>query len=257
MICDMKERWSSEVKLTIVGYWGGFPGVNEATSGYLLQSGSFNLLMDCGSAVLSQLQNYLPVEQLNAVILSHYHHDHVADIGPLQFARLISSYLHADHKVLLIYGHRFDPEAFSKLTYKEITEGRSYSPDKHLNIGPFTISFLKTKHPVDCFAMRITDQQSTVVFTADSAFQQSFIPFTSGADLLLSECNLYGNQDGEKSGHMNSHQAAKIATEAEVGELILTHLPHFGNHQDLVTEAQSIYKGKITLAHTGYVWEKS
>ncbi|MFC0274588.1 MBL fold metallo-hydrolase [Metabacillus herbersteinensis] len=245
------------MKITIVGYWGGFPGVNEATSGYLLQSGSFNLLLDCGSAVLSQLQNYLPADQLNAVILSHYHHDHVADVGPLQFARLISSYLHADHTVLPIYGHQFDIEAFNKLTYKEVTEGCSYSPEKTLNIGPFTISFLKTLHPVDCFAMRITDKKSTVVFTADSAFQQSFIPFTLGADLLLSECNLYGNQDGEKSGHMTSYQAAKIAEETGVKELILTHLPHFGDHQDLVKEAQTIYKGKITLAHTGYVWKKS
>lgn len=69
------------MKVTVIGCYGGFPTANEATSGYLFQSGDFSLLVDCGSAVLSKLFGYVPAEKLDAVVLSHYHHDHIADIG--------------------------------------------------------------------------------------------------------------------------------------------------------------------------------
>jgi len=242
------------MKLTVVGYWGGFPGKSEATSGYLLEKDGFYLLIDCGSAVVSQLQQYIDLAQLNAVILSHYHHDHVADIGPLQYGRLISGILNQTNELLPIYGHNQDPK-FQTLTYKNVTVGQTYDPNQPLTIGPFSISFLKTNHPVECYAMRITDGNHSVVYTADSSFKEQFIPFSMNTDLLLCECNLYANQDGKSVGHMNSLDAATIANEANVKELCLTHLPHFGNHQQLVDEAKTIYKGNISLAHAGRIWE--
>lgn len=61
------------MKLTVIGFWGGYPKLNGASSGYLLEHNGFNLLLDCGSGILSKLQNVLQPEELDAVILSHYH----------------------------------------------------------------------------------------------------------------------------------------------------------------------------------------
>ncbi|KJD54249.1 hypothetical protein UZ38_28350, partial [Bacillus amyloliquefaciens] len=138
--------------------------------------------------------------------------------------------------------------------YKTHTAGLAYDPKESLAIGPFTFTFLKTVHPVDCFAMRVTDGVHSVVYTADSSFQEAFIPFSAGADLLISECNFYADQDGRSAGHMNSLEAGRIAAEAGAGHLLLTHLPHFGEHQKLAEEAKTVYKGAVDLAHTGYVW---
>ncbi len=243
------------MKLTVVGFWGGYPAVNSATSGYLVEHDNFKLLIDCGSGVLAQLQNYIEVTELDAVILSHYHHDHVADIGPLQFARLISFYMGKSVTQLPIYGHQEDMLGFSALNHKEYTKGIAYNPSKPLEVGPFKIEFLKTTHPVPCYAMKVSTNDGSFVYTADTSYQESFIPFTKGADLLICECNLYAHQDGKAAGHMNSHDTAKVAQGADVPQLLLTHLPHFGTVEQLVEEAASIYKGKIDLAYKGFSWE--
>lgn len=244
----------SSVKLTVVGYWGGYPGVNEATSGYLVEKDGFSLLIDCGSGVLSKLQNYISPEKISAVILSHYHHDHIADIGPLQYARLISSFIGKKTNNLPIYAPKgVEPEQFVKLTHAHTT-GVAYDPQETVSIGPFEISFMQTAHPVACYAMRITDGEKVIIYTADSSYKQEFSSFANKADLLICECNLYKHQNGKNQGHMNSHDAGTIAKDAGVSKLLLTHLPHFGDVNLLPEEASEIYNGEIILANNGWVW---
>jgi ribonuclease BN (tRNA processing enzyme) len=236
------------MKLTLIGCWGGYPKKNEASSGYLLEHNGFNLLLDCGSGIVSKLQNVAQPEELNAVILSHYHSDHIADIGVLQHARLIQGLLGKKMSVLPVYGHQFNQIEFAKLTYKEITKGLAYNPSEGLLVGPFQISFLKTDHPVPCYAMRIETENRTLVYTGDGSFKDELIDFCKQSDLLLCECNFYGNQDGKKAGHMTSIEAGELAQKAEVKQLCLTHLPHYGTTQELVSEASTNYTGPIQLA---------
>ncbi|HET7628857.1 MAG TPA: MBL fold metallo-hydrolase [Bacillales bacterium] len=242
------------MKWTVIGYWGGYPAEKSATSGYLLECGGFRLLVDCGSGVLAQLQSFSGIRELDAVLVSHYHHDHVADIGPLQFARLVESYTTGPLPVLPIYGHREDEDGFARLSYKTYTQGQAYDPNGILSIGPFSVSFMKTKHPVDCYAMKITDGRDSIVYTADSAYLPGFAKFAEGADLLVCESNFYAGQDASAAGHMTCTEAASIASDAGVGRLLLTHLPHFGNHEELVRQAREIYNGDVQLAYTGWTW---
>ena len=236
------------LKLTVIGYWGGYPKQNEASSGYLLEHESFQLLIDCGSGVLSKLQNIIQPEDLDAVILSHYHPDHIADIGVLQHARLIQGFLGKKTPTLPLYGHELDSYEFSKLTYKEITKGIAYNPSEVLTAGPFQVTFLRTDHPAPCYAMRIEAAGKAIVYTGDSSFKEEFIEFSRNAELLLCECNFYGHQNGKSAGHMNSIDAGKFAQKAEVKQLILTHLPQYGTLSELITEAASEFTGIIKLA---------
>lgn len=239
------------MKLTIIGCWGGYPKANEASTGYLLEHDGFRLMIDFGSGVLAKLQNFIKPEELDALVLSHYHPDHVADIGVLQHARLIQGFLGSKSSQLPIYGHVKDMQEFSKLTYKNITKGIAYNPDKKLEAGPFTISFMAAIHPAPCYAMRIEVDGKALVFTGDTSFKEEFISFAKDADLLLSECNFYGSQDGRGAGHMNSYDNGKLARNANVKQLILTHLPHYGELEQLVAEASTEYKGPIILAKEG------
>ncbi len=236
------------MKLTVIGFWGGYPKVNEASSGYLLEHDGFRLLIDCGSGVLSKLQNKLQPEELNAIVLSHYHPDHIADIGVLQHARLIQGFLGKTKGTLPIYGHSHNAGEFTKLTYKDVTKGIAYNPGVPISVGPFKVSFQRTSHPVPCYAMRIETTSGTIVYTADSAYLDEFVPFSKDADVLLCECNFYAHQTGSKAGHMTSTEAGRLAQQAGVKQLIITHLPHYGDLEDLLSEASAEDKGTIMLA---------
>ncbi|MDQ0214775.1 ribonuclease BN (tRNA processing enzyme) [Oikeobacillus pervagus] len=242
------------MKLTIVGHWGGFPKVNEASSGYIIEENGYHLLVDCGSGVLSLLQNFLSPEEIDAVILSHHHPDHMTDIGVLQHALLIGKHLGKSVSTLPIYAHS-ENHLFPTLTYKDLTTGMVFNPNECLQIGPFSILFLKTIHSVSCYAMRIEANGKSIVYTADSAYQDAFVSFSRNCDILLCESNFYDGMDATKAGHMTSTDAGKLASLAAVNTLILTHLPHFGDLNELKKEAEQRYSGKVLLAEKGLTIE--
>ncbi|WP_175988267.1 MBL fold metallo-hydrolase [Bacillus sp. Marseille-Q1617] len=239
------------MKLTIIGHWGGYPKAGEASTGYLLEHNGFTLLVDCGSGVLSHLQKYIDPTELDAVLISHYHPDHIADIGVLQHALLIQYFLGKSKGTLPVYGHDEDAQGFKSLTYKQFMKAHPYNEKSELTIGPFSVTFVKTKHPVPCYGMRIEADGKSIFYTADSSYKDSFVPFGKDADLLLCECNFYGDMDASGAGHMTSLDAGKLALETGVKKLILTHLPHFGDLEQLASEAKTIYKGDVQLAKQG------
>ncbi len=244
------------MQLTVIGCWGGYPKANEASTGYLLEHKGFKLLLDCGSGVLSKLQQHTAPMDLDAVLISHYHADHVADIGVLQYAIQIQNLVTGGDKNLPIYGHTLDPDGFAKLTWKGATTGVAYEKGQELRIGPFSIAMLETIHPVPCFAFRIEADGEVFAYTADSAYKEEFADLAKGADLFLCECNFYEHMDGKAAGHMNSREAGTLAEKAGVKELMLTHLPHFGDVEQLAEEAKKYFDGPVQLAKSGLIWKK-
>ncbi|WP_188207073.1 MBL fold metallo-hydrolase [Alkalibacillus aidingensis] len=241
------------MKMTVIGYWGAYPEVESATSCYLLEQNGFKVVIDLGSGALSRLQQYTSLDEIDAVILSHFHHDHVADLGSFQYFCLVNQQLNGKKNNVPIYAAN-DGETNFDLLNHVATKGEAYQVGEDLTIGPFTFSFLKTKHPKTCYAMRITNGENSLVYTADTAFFPELIGFTKGVDLLIAESSFYQGMDGSKAGHMTSEECGRVAREASVGELWLTHLPHFGEQQSLVTEAKSLFTGEIKLAHEGLTW---
>lgn len=239
------------MKIIPIGIWGGYPKANEATSSFLIEHEGFHCLIDCGSGVLSSLQNYISLEELDAVVISHYHEDHIADIGSLQYSRLIQFYLNHPSPVLPIYGHTKDAGNFSRLSYKEQTIGIAISEDKVVQIGPFTVTFCRTDHPVYCLALKFTAQNRSIVLTADTGWRDELVDFASGADLLISEASVYEEHIGIAAGHMGGSEAGKLAQLANVKQLVLTHLPLHGKVEDILEAATQQYSGYTEIAVVG------
>ncbi|WP_099223663.1 MBL fold metallo-hydrolase [Listeria costaricensis] len=238
------------MKLTVFGHWGGYPLKNDGTSSYLLEEDGFKLLIDVGASAVSIMQNYVDPAELDAVILSHYHPDHVADVGILQHVRLLGNH-EKRLPVLPIYAHEEDERGFSYLTMKDISEARTYHETDTLEVGPFSISFLRTIHPVPCFAMRFTANGKSIVYTADSAYQESFVRFSEQADFLFADTNFFKEMAGKSRVHMASVEVGRLAKLASVKKLMLTHLPQNGSLAQLKNEAAAEFDGEILLAEKG------
>jgi len=234
------------MKVTIIGHWGGFPKAGEATSGYLIEHDNYRLLLECGSGVISSVQKVTDIGKLDSVLISHYHYDHCCDIGPLQYARQIKTLLGEINKPLPIYAP--EGEFFKLLKWEDYTYGESFDEGSILNLGPFEISFLKNIHPVLGYSVKIKCDNKILSFTSDTSYFDELADFFMNSDLLIAECSFYSHMDGTQAGHLNSSQAGMLAEKAKSKKLILTHLPHFGTIDDLLSEAREQYNGEIILA---------
>ena len=241
------------MKITTIGWWGAYPNAGEATSGYLLQSEGFSVLIDCGSGVLAQLQKYTALQTIDAVVLSHYHSDHVADLGCLQYASRILMDLGQRKQPLKIYGHAQDKN-FDTLNYLQYTTGYAFDNQTNLQLGPLKFTFCRNIHPDPCYSMRIEENDLALVYIADTGYTDDLVEFARKADLLLCESSLYDEYQGRIPGHLAAGETGHIADAADVQHLVLTHLPHFGNHSMLVEQACRKYIGTVELATTGKCW---
>jgi len=234
------------MKITIIGPWGGFPKAGQATSGYLIEHENYSLLLECGSSVLSSLQRVTELKNIDAVLITHYHYDHCCDLGPLQYAWQVKTQLGEIKKRLPIYAP--EGEFFKLLKWEDYTYGVSFNENINLSLGPFEISFIRNIHPVDAYSIKIKCKNKIISFTSDTSYFEKLGEFFADSDILICECSFYAHMDGTEAGHLNSTQAGILAKKAGAKKLVLTHLPHFGNLNDLINQAGENYEGEIILA---------
>ncbi len=239
------------MKLTVLGRWGAFPKAGEATAGYLLESGNHKILLDCGSGVLSALQKFIEISEITSVFLSHRHYDHMADLGCLQYACLIDMDLQRREKPLrLLISEEFEEEWSIPVMKGSYAIGVNESATVLFEDG-LKLSFFRTNHDVYCLGVRVEAEGKVLVYTADIRYDETLVAYLLDADLLIAEASFYAEFNASQYGHMNSHEAGKIAAAVNAKKLLISHLPHFGDVQLLKEEAASVFDGEVLLADFG------
>lgn len=241
------------MKLTVIGYWGAFPEKNEASSGYLLQTKNHNILIDCGSGILSRLQNYSSLLEIDTIILSHYHYDHFADVVPFQYDAAMTTSLGIRNENLKIYGHNLDSKFFD-LNNSKGTVINKIDDTTVLNFDGLKVSFKWVKHQVPCLAMRFEENEKILVYSGDTEICDEIYNISEKADLFLCECSLFNSQQNLVKGHLTANEVGKIATKSNVKKVVLTHMPHHGDINLLKEECMREFKGDIFTAKEGMVF---
>jgi ribonuclease BN (tRNA processing enzyme) len=213
------------MELTVLGCYGPYPAAGGACSGYLLEEDGCRILIDCGNGALSRLQQHVSFKKLDAVLVSHLHSDHIADLLIMRYG-LDMALARGERSVPLpLYAPPEPAEECRRLPYKNAYRLEPLSAGEPLQIGPFSFTFQETVHALPCLAMRVEARSGILVYSGDTEYYPDLADFARGADLFLCEAN-FQNDDMSQNppNHLSAAQAAQIAAEAGAGRLVLTHL---------------------------------
>lgn len=255
------------MRLTIVGCSGSISGIESASSCYLLDASqdgqTTSILLDLGSGALGQLLRYVSPHKLDAVLLSHLHADHVADMaalaaywnwvpGPPHLARLP------------VWGPLGTAERLANLcddgtVAQKVFEVGTLEDRSAISVGPIQIHSYSARHPVPAFSFRLTGPSEngaaarTLTYTGDSDLCASLFAASSRADLLLAEAGFEGRE--ERGIHLNGRRAGKLANECSAKRVVLTHIPPWASPAAALKGASGECGGIAELASPGDVYK--
>ncbi len=229
--------------LDILGCNGPFPAGGGACSGYLVSSDDrkTRVQLDLGSGVLGRLIEKLdPARELDALVLSHLHFDHMSDVPVLGYLLDFT----ADRPLKLIC-----PETPAD-TRKLIRGKFDVYPPIDTDIGSMRLEFVRVKHPVETYAVKVICDGATLVYTGDTNECAEISLFCAGADAILADCGLSSENWTPAKPHLDALHCARLAKDAGARELILTHLSPLNDSEALLNEARAIFPSAY-LAEAG------
>jgi len=237
------------LKLTVLGCNGPYPKAGGACSGYLLEDEDTKILIDCGNGVLSKLFAHCDdLNKLDAIFISHLHPDHMSDLMILRYAVFIKKMFKKLNKSIPIYLPANPVEEYERIQYNDSFTQNIINDATEINVKGIKITFKKTNHPVECYAMAFEKAGKKFVYSADTRYFNELINFAEGSDLFLCEANILHKDMTEHVPHLSGKQAAEIALNAKVKKTILTHLLPEINSDDLLYEAQKILSDNVEIA---------
>ena len=227
------------MRMTVLGKYCPFPAPGVATSGYLIEQGDTRVLFDCGSGVLTRLLAQCPLEQLDAVVLSHLHEDHVADMQVLAYAWTISQSrgLLPPGK-LRLYCPTTPRESYERLVNAGAFEITPIKPGLQVMMGRIAVSFKAMTHPVESYGMVIIGGGKRLFYTGDTNWNERIVPVAYGADMMLADAGLLDQELTEASPHLSARQCGLCAQQAGVKKLLLTHLFPGHDPQQVLSQAR-------------------
>jgi len=244
------------MKITVLGGCGAWPAAGQACSGYLVEHGGFRLLIDPGYATVPRLLGLVSAEHVDAVLISHGHPDHCADLNPLLRARAYQGVPVPALPVFALPGALDAVLALDgpSMQLAQTYELQEFAAGDRLDIGPFDVETRGLPHFVPNVGFRLTAERTVLMYTGDSGPSPRIVELARGADLLLAEATFVEHVPEMAVGLLASaRQAAEQASEAGAKRLLLTHLWPGTDPAEALRVAGLAYDGWIGISGAGLV----
>ena len=247
----------SRARLILLGTGGGpTPKKGRSASAQVIVVNGVSYVVDCGNGVARQMVSAgLKLGSIRDVFITHQHSDHTADYGNLLWLGWATD---LDHRV-----DTYGPPPLKRMTelFLEMNdvdirtrtedEGRpAFAPLIHvheLTAGGVVMEDANVKvtaavvlHPplVPAFAYRFDTAARSIVISGDTAPSENLVKLAQAADVLVHEVmylpaiekliatepNAVRLKEHLLASHTTTEQVGRIATEAKVKTLVLSHL---------------------------------
>lgn len=242
------------MEITVLGSGAAYPRAGGACSGFLVGSNTTHVWLDAGNGTFARLLEHINYRDLDALVLTHGHLDHVADVIPLMYALGFDPEL--PPATLPVYAP-FDVapmlksplSAMSKEMFKKVFEFR---PIEHrFEVGDVRFVPFKTQHPAETFGVRMEADGAVAVYTSDTGTFPELVGSCRDADLLICEATYVDGIEAERGVHMWAREAGRVAADAKVKRLVLTHIWSTLDPDRAVAEASEEFSGPVEAAVEG------
>ena len=248
------------MRLTTIGTGTAAPSRARVQSGYFVDAGDVQLLMDCGSGITTRMADLdLPWQRITHLAITHFHADHVVDvptmlyawrygqlpprseplqiIGPVGTLRLLSAFAGVFGQGLLSLGF--------PISVHEI------QPGDEVALGPdVRLRCLKVPHTDESVAYSVERGGRRIVYTGDTGPDHALGGWAAGCDVLVAECSL--PESMAMPTHLTPAGCAALGAAAQPGVLALTHFYPPVEAVDIRAEVGRQFHGTVVLTTDGW-----
>jgi ribonuclease Z len=251
------------MRITVVGSGTVVPSLERRQSCVVVHTGGEMLVFDLGSgAVRGMLQADLDPFAIDRIFFTHFHPDHTIDAVPLLFAVNHGS-REKRTRPLRVAGPEPFVDFWASLMkvwgkwmvgdYATLLSELPHECPSPIELAGCRISWAPVEHRHESIGYRLDAGGGAFVYTGDTEYSESVVELARGADTLLIECAF--PDDTPIPGHLTPSGVARIASEAGVRRVVLTHIYPVTDLVDLVSEVGKGFDGEVAVAEDGLTLE--
>lgn len=247
----------SDIAVTILGSGTCVPSLDRSTSSVLVEIKDAKILIDCGPGTIRRLlENGTKIYDISHILLSHFHPDHTGELISFLFSNKYPDAICRQIPLSIIAGSGLSDFygglkkvfgdwidiAPNSLNLIEINKNNRF---KYFN--DFTLEMISVEHNKESLAFKIIGGNgASVVYSGDTDYCKNLIDISESTNLLICESAL--PDELKVKGHLTPSEAGKIATRANVKQLILTHFYPECDKVDIELQCRKTYSGPLFLA---------
>lgn len=229
------------MKITVMGNNSTTASAGGACSSYLLEAGGKKILLDMGNGSIFNLKKLVKLSEIDAIILTHHHFDHISDLFLFRYEREGLKYMGEEVSPIDLYTPEMPEWLLEKLTKNDLFRFHIIGENTKVFLGDLSIEFIEVMHLIETYALRCTYKDKIFTYSADTGLCDGIYEACKDADLFLCEAT-YGSYNGYRmKHHLHGREAGEIAKKSGVKKLLLTHLPE-ENLDRLLEEARVLHK---------------
>lgn len=238
-------------------------GLSRHQSCVAVRAEGETVVFDLGAGAVRAMKHAgLDPLALDRVFFTHFHPDHTSDVVPLMFAMKYGGDAPRTRPLHLTGPRPFLDlwNSISSAWGKWMVGGHAFSISElplespaPLPLAGLDLTWAPVEHRPESIGYRLERGGRSFVYTGDTEYAASVVELARGAHTVLIECSF--PDDAPVPGHLTPAGVARIASEAAVERVVLTHVYPAAEALDLISEVERGYDGEVILAHDGMRFE--